>query len=346
MGDIENALKERGINLFTDQVRHDKFIESMGCLINRSILEPLKSAQPLQQYGRLPDKYTIHREVIAKPGAPLSQEDRNELYSLLPPINIDYYATHSEHYIRDRDYILKINALIRQRENCEILTVNERSYELFDDEKAIDAADDAAVDGAAILKRLRLTHEDIRAKKVFEPFFCREKGFSNRNRGDRTVLIIENKDTFWTFQDAVIRGLVSGIHLVIFGEGKAILRKFEYIETVGGAAEDQYFYFGDIDREGISIYNQLNAKYPQYNIQPATSLYTLILQKAGLEGARPLRTLQRVKKFSFSPFLDYFDLENGELIRRIINNELYLPQEALNITDLQRLADVGLPETL
>ncbi len=30
LGDIENALKERGINLFADQARHNKFIETIN----------------------------------------------------------------------------------------------------------------------------------------------------------------------------------------------------------------------------------------------------------------------------------------------------------------------------
>lgn len=345
LGEIENALKERRINLFSDPARHTKFIETINTFITRGILEPLKGAQPLQHYGRLPDRYTIHREPIAGTSAPLSREHRNELFSLSPSINIDYYATHSDQYLRDRIYILKIDDLIRQREECEVLTVNERSYELFGDEKAISAPDEAAVDGATILKNLRLTLEDIKAKWVFEPFCGIEKGFSTmQGTAERTVLIIENKDTFWTLQQAMTQGLL-GVHLVIYGEGKAILKKFEYIETVGGVPEDRYFYFGDIDREGISIYNQFCARYPEYDIRPATALYTYILQKTGPEGARPLRRPQEVSNFSFSPFLDYFNAERGEEIGQIITNEHYLPQEIINATDLRRLADVRLSET-
>jgi hypothetical protein len=172
---IESALKERGINLFADQSRHRRFIETVDTFIARGILEPLKGARPLQQYGGLPDRYTIHRDAIA--GAPLSPEHRNELVSLSPPISIDYYVTHGDEYLRDRNYILRINDLILRREECEVLTVNERSYELFGDEKAIAMPDEASVNGALILKNLRLTLEKIRAKQVYEPFFWIEKSF-------------------------------------------------------------------------------------------------------------------------------------------------------------------------
>ncbi len=343
--DIENALKERKINLFADPARHSRFIGIINNLITQGILEPLKSARPLQQYGGLSDKYTIHRDVIAGASAPLPPEYRSELFSLSSAINIDYYVNHGDRYLRDRNHILRINDLICRREECEVLTANERSYELFGDEKAITAPADASVDGARILKNLRLTLEDIKAKRVFEPFFWIEKDFSTmQGATERTVLIIENKDTFWTLQQAMTDGMLTGIHLIIYGEGKAILKKFEYIEMVGGVPQDRYFYFGDIDMEGISIYNQLRARYPGYDIRPATPLYAFILRKAGSDGARPLRRPQRAG--SLSPFLDFFDAETGSAIRRIITDGQYLPQEVLNATDLPGLAYDGLSKTI
>ena len=343
--EIESALKEHGINLFADQSRQHKFIETVDTFIARGILEPLKGARPLQQYGGLPDRYTLHRDVIAGAGAPLLPEHRNELVSLSPPISIDYYVTHGDEYLRDRNYILGINDLILRRGECEVLTVNERSYELFGDEKAIAMPDEASVKGAQILKNLRLTLEDIRAKQVFEPFFWIEKDFLNlQGKAERIVLIVENKDTFWTLQQAVTDGVLAGIHLVIYGEGNAILKKFEYIETVGGVPDDRYRYFGDIDWEGISIYNRLRARYPEYDIRPATTLYAFILQKAGPAGARPLRRPQRAG--TLSPFLDFFDAETGDAIRQIVTAERYLPQEVLNTTDLSRFGDGGLTPAL
>jgi hypothetical protein len=344
--DIESALKERGINLFADPSKQHRFIKTVETFIARGILEPLKGARPLQQYGRLPDKYTIHRDVIAGVGASLSPEHRNELISLSPPINIDYYVAHGDQYLRDRDHILRIDDLILRREECEVLTVNERSYELFGDEKAIAMPDEASVKGALILRNLRLTLEDIRAKQVFEPFFSiQKKDFSDlQGKAERTVLIVENKDTFWTLQQAMTDGVLAGIHLVVYGEGNAILKKFEYIATVGGVPDDRYRYFGDIDSEGISIYNRLRARYPEYDIRPATALYALILQKAGPAGARPLRRPQRAGPLS--PFIDFFDAETKDAIRQIVTAEQYLPQEVLNATDLSRFGDDGLTSAL
>ncbi len=258
---------------------------------------------------------------------------------------IDYYAKHADDYRKDRDAVLRIRDLIR-RDDDEVLTVKERSYEIFGDEKAIDEPRHSSVNGEAILRNLGLTLEDIRAKKVFEPFFYIEKGFSaEQGKAARKVLIIENKDTFWTVQQALTSGEFNGINMVIYGEGNAIVKKFEYIKTVGGKPNDLYFYFGDIDREGIAIYNRLQARYPDYGIRPATSLYTAILKKVGPQNARPLRTEQNRSQISLFPFIDAFNDESRAAIEWIITEERYLPQEALTSMELRRMKDFGLSET-
>jgi len=346
LSDMNAILKEDGINLFADPDVEKQFICAIQDFINIGVLVPIKRAGSLTEYGGLPGRYTIQRDLITEGETPLSEEHRNELFSLPRLMSIKYYATHADHYRRDRDTILRIRDLI-EKDGSEMLTVNERSYEIFGDEKAVDAPEDAAVDGRTILRNLHLSLEDIRAKKVFEPFFYCEKDFSAlEGKAKRTVLIVENKDTFWTLQQAVTAGEFDGINLVIYGEGNAILKKFEYIKAVGGTLEDRYIYFGDIDREGIAIFNRLRVRYPEYDIRPATSLYTAILKKVGYKSARPLRKEQKRGQFSFSPFLDYFDEENRAAIEWIIKAERYLPQEALNAAEFRRMKARGLSETL
>ncbi|MBP2145408.1 hypothetical protein J2129_000862 [Methanofollis sp. W23] len=344
--DMDILLKDAGIHLFTDTEQQKQFIRTVQNLIKAGVLVPLKSARPLIEYGGLPAKYTLRRDLLTEEEAPLSAEHRSELFSLPTPISIDYYAHHADDYRRDRDAILRIRDMIEDDDD-EVLTVNERSYEIFGDEKAIDAPRHAAVDGEAVLRNLGLTLGDIRAKKVYEPFFYFEKDFGAlEGTTERTVLIVENKDTFWTMQQAVTAGEVDGINLVIYGEGNAIQKKFEYIETVGGTLDDRYVYFGDIDREGIAIFNRLQARYPNYGIRPATSLYTAVLKKAGYRNARPLRNDQKRGQISLSPFIDAFDDESRAAIEWIITEERYLPQEVLTAVDLRRMKACGLSKTL
>lgn len=340
--ELVDELKKRRINIFSDESKKNKFVEIIQDLIDESILIPLKNALPLQQYGRLPRSFTIQKSIISEKFAPLPIEHRHELLSLSAPIKIDYYATHASQYAKDREFILKINDLIRQN-NGDELTVNERSYLLFGDEKAITMPADAAVNGNKILKNLKITLEDIKAKRVYEPFFyTEEKYFSLAGRAVRTILIIENKDTFWTLQEALKSGALDEVNMVVYGEGHAINQKFAYFEMIGGSTSDHYFYFGDLDQEGIHIFNSLRKKFLRYDIKPAVNLYTYILKKVGLEQAKPLRTRQKSGDLSLSPFIDFFRSDEKEMINKIICERKYLPQEIFNKTDLPELKRCGI----
>jgi len=340
--ELGDELKKRKINIFSDESKNNQFVKIIQDLIDENILIPLKNALPLQQFGRLPRSFIIQKSIISEKFAPLPIEHRNELLSLSPLIKIDFYATHAAQYAKDREYILRINDFIQQN-NSDELTVNERSYLLFGDEKAIAMPTDAAVNGNEILKNLKITLEDIKAKRVYEPFFYTEKKyFSLAGKAVRTILIIENKDTFWTLQQALKYGDLDGVNMVVYGEGHAINQKFAYFEMIGGSTSDNYFYFGDLDQEGIHIFNSLRKKYHGYNIRPAVSLYTYIFKKAGLEHAKPLRTHQKSGDSSLSPFIDFFESDvNGE-IKKMVNERKYLPQEIFNKTDLQELKRCGL----
>ena len=339
--EIDDALKNRRINIHSNPEKNDQFIKCIQELMENNILVPLKNATLLQQYGRLPNNYSIHKSSIADAYSPLSNEYRNELLSMSPPINIDYYATHAAQYAKDREFILRINDLVRQS-NSDELTANERSYLLFGDEKAITMPAGATVDGNEILKNLKITLCDIKARKVFEPFFFTEHNYySLKGQIPRTVLIVENKDTFWTLQNAIKSDELEGVNLIIYGEGYAIVKKFEYIEAIGGDTSDRYFYFGDLDKEGIKIYNTLRKKFPEYDIKPAVPFYTYILKKTGPERAQLLRR-SRSCDISLSPFIDFFNAETGAVISKIIRDGKYLPQEIINKTDMAELKRYGL----
>lgn len=340
--EIDEELKKRRISIHLNHESKEQFLNIIQNLIDEKILVPLKNATLVQQYGRLPNKYTIHRSSIEDSFSPITSEYRAELISLASPINIDFYATHAAQYAKDRDFILRINEFICQK-NREVLTVNERSYLLFGDEKAISVPKDAAVDGRTILKNLKLSLEDIQAKKVYEPFFYTEKNYSSlEGRETRTVLIVENKDTFWTLQDALKSGDLGHVNLVVFGEGHAIKQKFAYFEMIGGSPSDKCFYFGDLDQEGIYIFNSLTRHFPHYDIKPARNFYSYIIKKAGFENAQPLRTSQKRGDSSLSPFINFFEAEDKETIERIITEKKYLPQEILNKSDLSELKTCGL----
>jgi len=337
---IVEELKNIGINIIADPQLKRPFIDVIKKLIDENVLIPLKSAKMLQQYERLPNKYEINKCCFRQCDEEISAE---ELRGLSSKLNMTYYLKHVDEYRRHREIIRKINDLLMQ-DDCEILTANERSYLIFGDEKAITSPKDASIDGEIVLNRLNLTIEDIKAEKKPEPFFyIKTEEYDNlKNVSARTVLIVENKDTFWTFMDATLSRKLTDIHLLIYGEGNAVVSKFEFIRMVGGEKKDNYYYFGDMDQEGIIIFNRLRDTFSGYDIRPAVSLYEYMLNKAGPENAKPLRRCRKLNVESLSPFIDFFNQETGKLIEEIISAQKYIPQEVVNKTDMERLGNLGL----
>lgn len=338
---IVSKLKMVGINLLANPEINKDFIFTIRNLIDEGILEPLKNAKPLLQYEGLQSKFEIK---LNKLEGERSILPASEWINYHPKLDMSYYTKHPVEYYEHEKFIRRIDCLLRQK-NCPTLTANERSYLIFDDEKALTLPSEASINGQAVIKKLgNLTLEDLKAKKTLEPFFyyADERFDSMRNNHERVVLIVENKDTFWTLMDAIKSKHLSNINLLIYGEGKAIIKKFEFIENLKGQPSDHYYYFGDIDLEGIFIYNKLQETFLEYNIVPAVLFYDHMLKIAGFDGSRPLKNVSSIKECSMSPFLDHFSQESATLIERIIQQHRCLPQEVVNNNNIEEWGKIEL----
>ncbi|SES63251.1 hypothetical protein SAMN04488587_0198 [Methanococcoides vulcani] len=336
---IVSELKALGTNLYSDSSLAKPFAAAMQKLVDDGAVKPFGNSSSIPQYGGAMSKYYINVNYFESDDDILPSSVLNDLH---PKLNMSYYVKHASEYYELEGIIHRINDILFDNDS-EILTANERSYLIFGDEKAIMYPADASIDGADILKKLgRLTLEDIKAKRTFEPFFyLATSGYHNLTE-KRNVLIVENQDTFNTFMDAVMEGQLPDVHLLIYGEGNAITRKFEFIQSIHGKLDDNYYYFGDIDPVGISIYHRLKSTFPDYNIIPAVSLYSYMINKVNPADARKLRKPQKVDDTSVSQFIATFDTETGMVIKDIVYSERYLPQEVINKTDMVRLNGIGI----
>lgn len=342
-------------------IRLDSIIERLGksrynissdeqlCLFRQTIIELVseniltRAKNPkLISFYQLDEKYLINSTAFA----PVSMLSDNELYLELTTgldhkLNRSYYLQNVKEYKEHRQYILKISDLVSNWP-VETLTANERAFELFSDEKALTSPEHAAFNGNVVLKNLGLTFEDVGAEIISEPFvYTKSDRFDTRDiTSVCTVLIVENKDTYWTLKNAVLHSDLDYIDMVIFGKGKAILSTFRYIEEIGGRVSDSYFYFGDLDSEGIEIFNLFRKKYSEYEIAPAVKYYEYMINKVGVENAKAIRTHQKIK--DCSSFIGCFSDTTGHNIKIIIENNLYIPQEAINKTDIKELRVIGL----
>ena len=223
-------------------------------LVQERYIEPQKTSKT--NVEGISEKYKI-----------IKQDDANikqEIINLSNKLKIDYYLKNTKEYQKDKEIINSISKFISKPIEG-VLTINERSYQIFQNEKLLKERED-------IIKRLGLTLQDLKCYETYEPFFY----YENKEFSKGKILIIENKDTFWTIQNVVKTTKYKNIYLVIYGEGKKILKSFEFINNF--KLENNIIeYFGDIDYEGINIYEQLKSKYSQYNIKAYKTGYQKIL---------------------------------------------------------------------
>lgn len=254
---------------------------------------------------------------------------------IVPPAKLDYYLKNPRDYTEDREIITIISDFLRQR-RFEMVTVNERAYELFRDEKFFKGTGKARSRGERILKRLGLNYQSIGCKETLEPFFSfAKKDFHLHN--ERKIYIIENKDTFWSFKDNVMEAAAAvTVDMLIYGEGRKILSSFKFIEEYEiNPKRDEVFYFGDLDPEGINIYAELAAGYPQYQIDPFYAGYEAMVA-IGL--ARPPAVIpkqQVVKAVNIERFLAGCNKELAEKLNELFISGCYIPQEALSAVEMR-----------
>lgn len=260
---------------------------------------------------------------------------REELkYQLVPLISVDYYLTHPEAYEQDREWVLRLNAYLKNRR--ELLqrpeSVNERSFEIWNREKFL-----SREQGKKILKRCGLEPDFLNIYGTTEPLSY----YSHTRTVPQKLLILENKDTFYSMRRHLLEKnetiLGERIGTLIYGAGKGIWKSFQdfelCVEPYMKAKGNQIYYFGDLDHEGIGIYESL-AELSEgiRKITPFVPAYEAMLKKAAQAGQMPAekeRQNRNIKELFFS----YFTKEQITEMRRILEAGTYIPQEILNITD-------------
>ena len=304
------------------------FTHVISSLIEDQVITPV--GKPINARG-LYSKYRVIQRVTDQ-----TQNLRNQIVqTVLPPAKIDYYLKNPQDYLLDQPIIDQINAYLKQATK-DWITVNERAYELFGDEKFFRGAGKGRSRGETVLKRLGLSYSDLACEETVEPFFSFQKqGFSSLT--GRNIYIVENKDTFWSMKRTMMDSPSQIVlDMLIYGEGKKILSSFQFVEDYHINPElEQFYYFGDLDPEGISIYRELTVKYPQYKILPFYPGYLAILQ-IGLN-REPSKTPneQRVNQDHIDRFCHGFAPAWATQLRNHLINGFYIPQEALSATEMK-----------
>lgn len=144
-----------------------------------------------------------------------------------------------------------------------------------------------------------------------------------------THLIVENKTTFQALLPILYE---SDCHTLIYGCGNKITGNIEMFSLQYPLvnAEHHFYYFGDLDYEGIRIWYDTHRQQP---MQPALPFYQACLSYPPASG----KTNQRKDEEALEEFLAYFTQKEQEIIRVSLDNGKYYPQEILSTAQLQHI---------
>ena len=294
--------------------------------------------KPLLASGKNGKKPALYREywlIEEKKDTKALEEELK--FTLIPGISIDYYLKHPEVYRQERPWVLMLNVYLREeREKLRWgESVNERSFEIWNREKFL-----SREQGRKILKHCGLEPAALNMYETSEPMAY----YSHTRRVPQNLLILENKDTFYSMRRQLLKQpegagkvLETEIGRWRYGAGTGILRSFQdfdlCVEPYMADERNRIYYFGDLDYEGIGIYESL-AKLCQGRpeIIPFQPAYEAMLAKAEAATALP-DTKERQNRNIGRLFFDWFPEETVSRMKRILEQDKYIPQEILNITD-------------
>lgn len=301
------------------------------------ILELLNSGKirPVRASGTNGKSPALYREYWLAEEKKDYEELREELtYRLVPLLSVDYYLNHPAVYEQDREWVLKLNTYLKEHrgllEHQE--SVNERSFEIWNREKFL-----SREQGKRILKRCGLDLDFLNVYGTTEPLSY----YSHTRDVPQKLLILENKDTFYSMRRHLLEGkeriLGERIGTLIYGAGKGIWKSFQdfglCVEPYMKAEGNMLCYFGDLDYEGIGIYESLAGVCREsWEIIPFVPAYEAMLKKAG-QAERLPETKEQQNRNIRDVFFSYFTQESAETMRRILEAGRYIPQEILNIAD-------------
>lgn len=299
-------------------------------LITEGKIKPVKSAGNNGRKPALCLSYWLPEETDAS-----REELEEELkYKLVPLLSVDYYLSHLKEYKKDRPWVLQLNEYLLSSRNYlkQPESVNERSFEIWNREKFL-----TREQGTKILKRCGLDRDFLNMYETAEPiaYYCHSR------QVPQNMLILENKDTFFSMRRFLLNGnkKIFGIEIgtLIYGGGKRIVKSFRdfdlSVEPYMKAQNNRIYYFGDLDYEGIGIYESL-AQQCGDNRRPVplTAAYEKMMEKARKVAKLP-ETKEHQNRNLADVFFSYFSDTAVKEMQEILEKNQYVPQEILSFRD-------------
>lgn len=297
------------------------FFQSIEALQAEGVLTPIQNKQ---FNGRTPALSLFYWVNIKNQE---NKWDRLEMMKLSDLFDFSFYERNPEWQSQEEWMrIQNVYAFLKSHSEREMVSVEERSLELFGHEKFLLDAD-TFPEGKGFLTRLGISEDQLKMVNYGEPFvFWMKQGIELQQI--RRVLIVENLSFFHTSIKLLEADLLDyEPELIIYGEGTKIERSFSYFFQMFPTKPYLFYYAGDLDAAGYGILIRLIEKYPECSIQPALKIYRKMLdcfeqrndQKQGQSQNLRIR----------DAFFQWFTEEEQALLIQLWEENKRIPQEVL-----------------
>ena len=300
----------------------NEYVQHLQDLNDQGILQIKRSAKGEANLDSIHKKITINKWNLVGQTAGVNLD----LFRQDLGMDASFYLKNLEQYHIDSPHIERLRDFLQR--NSGKLTLNEISYMVFKDEKALTQPEKASVNGKRILSNLGLEINDISYVDTISPFY-----YPISSDGD-IVLVVENKDTCFSLL-RLLTGRGSNIKGVLYGEGRAVIKIFKFLHVYSLGEKDSFLYYGDIDQEGFDIARSLIEKYPEYSIKLSKALYHSLL----CYEVRPLNNKRTIDNSKAGDILTNLYYEDKLTIMSILESAGCIPQEALNHDDMKVTMD-------
>lgn len=291
--------------------------------VENGCLSPVKAsgtngnrAQPLYLKYRI----TIREDDLAAIG---------EIALLHPSITKNgYLQSKPDLYRKYGEEIRKLNRFLFAKKSGVPVSRKERSFEIFDDEKALDNSS-----FCNLLEHLDLNAEALGYYKT--PEYC-FNDFIPAPKQQLTLLICENKDIWFNirrrmYEDKADKIFDTPIDGVVYGCGNKVSEAgalSEYTRFIG-AEHVRYLYWGDIDRAGLNIYLSTLKSNPELDIRLFVPAYETMLELSE-NRTIPDSEDHREQMGDYDAIYGLFAGVAAERFRKAIEANKRIPQEIIS----------------
>lgn len=300
---------------------YEEFAGIVQQLVERNVLQPVKSAGLTIQTPKLSYKYRILKHSAKKTLRETIERMQLKLHS---SISLDaYYRLTQEQLEQDQQYITNINDyLVTHGLPTLPAPAPERSQQLVGDEKWIQHKG-----GRRVLERLGLW-STMQIVDVKEPLrFAIHP--NNIGLKEQYHLIVENKTTYEALLPVLTETCFSTL---IYGAGFEIVGSISLFDKQYPLpnVKHTFYYFGDIDFAGISIWYLLQR---QQRIYLALPFYEAALNDEG----KRIPKKQLKDEEAIVQFIGQLSEASKQKCQQLLDKRFYISQEVLVTSELQNI---------